>query len=444
MQEPELKNQSEFLIEKIKERPVNKKKLARRTVITAAMAVIFGLIACLTFLILEPLISKFLYPEEQPQIIVFPEDQEEMSPEEMLSDNMQHENTAGQITELPGFEELTRNQIRELMSEISLTKDNYRQLYVAASNYVDEIDNAMVTVTGVTSDVDWLNNEEEKKHRSYGVIFGENGKDLLILADYAPLSDAERLTVTFYNSVRLEARLKGVEGTTNLAVLAVDMGELGEEMSLDTITIAKLGSSGAKSMVGVPVIALGNPMGVEDSVGYGVITAETNRKNVADTYHKIMQTDIQGIKNASGILFNFSGQVIGIITNDKKDLEMDEMIAAYGITDLKKRLENICNDRKTPYLGISGVDVTRQANEEMGVPYGAYITEVEMNSPSMLAGIQQGDILVSIDNRKVDSYSEYADVLTQMKAGQNVTITVVRQAQDHYKEMKFSIVLGEM
>ena len=75
MPESSQNNQSDFMIEKIKERPVNKKKLLRRTVITAAMAVIFGLIACFTFLILEPVISNFLYPEEEPQIVVFPEDQ---------------------------------------------------------------------------------------------------------------------------------------------------------------------------------------------------------------------------------------------------------------------------------------------------------------------------------------------------------------------------------
>ena len=97
MREPEFKEQSGFMIEKIKERPVNKKKLLRRTIITASMAVIFGLIACVTFLLLEPVISNLLHPEEEPQIVVFPEDQQEMSPEEMLADNMQQENQANQV-----------------------------------------------------------------------------------------------------------------------------------------------------------------------------------------------------------------------------------------------------------------------------------------------------------------------------------------------------------
>ena len=76
-------SEKNFMIEKIKERPVNKKKLLRRTLITVSMAVIFGLVACFTFLVLEPVISNWLYPEEEPQVVVFPEDQDEMSPEQM-------------------------------------------------------------------------------------------------------------------------------------------------------------------------------------------------------------------------------------------------------------------------------------------------------------------------------------------------------------------------
>ena len=83
-------SEKNFMIEKIKERPVNKKKLLRRTLITVSMAVIFGLVACFTFLVLEPVISNWLYPEEEPQVVVFPEDQDEMSPEQMLAENMQH------------------------------------------------------------------------------------------------------------------------------------------------------------------------------------------------------------------------------------------------------------------------------------------------------------------------------------------------------------------
>lgn len=64
----------EFIKEKVKERPLNRKKLMRRTLLTASMAVIFGLIACFTFLVLEPVFSNLLYPEEEPQQVELKEE----------------------------------------------------------------------------------------------------------------------------------------------------------------------------------------------------------------------------------------------------------------------------------------------------------------------------------------------------------------------------------
>ena len=120
-------SEKNFMIEKIKERPVNKKKLLRRTLITVSMAVIFGLVACFTFLVLEPVISNWLYPEEEPQVVVFPEDQDEMSPEQMLAENMQQENQNSQSSSVPG-EVMEQEQIRELLSGIILDLDNYKQI----------------------------------------------------------------------------------------------------------------------------------------------------------------------------------------------------------------------------------------------------------------------------------------------------------------------------
>lgn len=443
MPESQQNNQSDFMIEKIKERPVNKKKLLRRTVITAAMAVIFGLIACFTFLILEPVISNFLYPEEEPQIVVFPEDQEEMSPEEMLADNMQQENQNNQMnqsTEPPESIPLEQEQIQEILSGVKLNLDNYKQLYASLSEYVSELNQYMVTVTGVSSNVDWFNNVQVSKNQASGVIIANNGKELLILVDYTPLQKAESLSFVFYNGVQAEAVVKEQDTTTNLAVLAVDLSSLDPAFLENGVKIATLGSSNVNNMVGTPTIALGRPMGTNNSLGYGMITSISSLSG-ADTNYKLLQTDITGSQNAGGVLFNLQGQVIGIITNTQGSSDMKNMITAYGITELKKRIEKMSNGEKAAYLGVSGVEVTKEANEQLKVPYGAYLTEVEMNSPAMEAGIQQGDVLVQIDERSILSFNEYIRVLMDKKAGDTIEITIMRQAQSEYKEMKFQVTL---
>ena len=458
MQEPQQNNNNDFMIEKIKDRPINRKKLLRRTLLTAAMAVIFGLIACFTFLVLEPVISNWLYPEEEPQLVVFPEDQEEMSPEEMLADIMQQEQQMQQqqiqqqiqqqLQQQPTSPEqqgtvLNQELILELLESVTIDVDDYRQMYMSLSEYANGLSQYMVTVTGKSSNIDWFNNIQESENQASGVIVANNGKELLVLVDYAPIREAETLSLTLYTGVQVGAIVKEQDKNTNLAILAVDLNLLDKDFLSDGLKIASLGTSALSNIVGTPVIALGRPMGTTGSIGYGMITAADIPINKADTNYKLMQTDIFGSENAGGILFNLHGQVVGIITTNHDNEDMKNIVSAYGISELKKRIEKMANAEKMAYLGISGVDVTKEAFLELGVPYGAYITEIEMDSPAMLAGIQQGDVLVKVDEKIIIKYSEYTAYLMQKKVGDTVKVSVMRQVQDEYKQMEFEVVLEE-
>ena len=84
------KKDTSFISEKIKQRPINRKKLLRRTIITVSLAVVFGMVACLTFLVLQPVFNDRLYPESSPEKISFPEEsaKDELTPEECLRTTM--------------------------------------------------------------------------------------------------------------------------------------------------------------------------------------------------------------------------------------------------------------------------------------------------------------------------------------------------------------------
>ena len=447
MTEPEKNSQNDFMIEKIKERPINKKKLIRRTVTTAAMAVIFGLIACVTFLLLEPVISNWLHPEEEPAPIVFPEDQEEMSPEDMLSENITPENSGEQDNPV-----LEQNQIQEILEGVVLDRDNYKQIYSDLSAYVSELNHSMVTVTGVSSNIDWFNDVEESKNQASGVVIANNNKNLLVLADYSPLKKAESLTMTFSyldgttgRNVSVPAELKDQDPTSGLAVISVNLSDIPAEImeSENGIQIAPLGSSNVRNIIGTPVIALGSPMGSNGSVGYGMISAVGSQNSQADTNYKYLQTDIYGSQNAGGVLFNLQGQVIGMITGQKSGLDLKNSVAAIGISEIKKSVEKMSNGEKIAYLGINGIDVTDEAYEELGVPYGAFVKDVEMNSPSMQAGIQQGDVLVDFEGRSIRNYNDYITALMQAEAGSTVNLKVMRAAMGEYKEMNIRVTLDE-
>lgn len=430
------------MIEKIKERPVNRKKLLRRTIITASMAVIFGLIACVTFLVLEPLINNWLYPEEEPQIVVFPEDQQEMSPEDMLAENLPPAETPTPTPE-PQDVVLDKQQIADILSGVVLDKENYRQLYTAMSEYTAELNRSIVTVTAVTSNIDWFNNVQESRNQTAGVIITDNGKELLVLTAAGLLQSAESLTLTFYNGAQVNASVKQQDSTTGLAILAVALTDVPDSVGGDDFVYPALGSANSNNLAGIPVIAMGSPIGISNSVGYGMITSSSHIYSAIDRNYRILQTDINGSQSASGVLFDLEGQIVGVITENKTGSDVKNVIYAYGITDLRRIMEKLSNGNVVPYLGISGVTVSADINTELGVPQGAFVRKVDMDSPAMLAGIQQGDVITNIGGRNVLIFNDYSNALMMLEPGQTINITVMRKVQDEFREMNFAIEVGE-
>ena len=232
-------NNNDFMIEKIKERPINRKKLIRRTVTTVTMALIFGLVACFTILFLEPIISDYLYPEEEAEPITFVEDEEEMKPEDMLEEK-ETETIIHIIQQETVNPQLDQEQVDEILEAVALDKSHYIQLYDVMSEYVAELEQYMVTVTGVEEDQDWLANSYESTSTTYGVVIKKNNKDIFILTDYNTLKKAEEIQVTFYNGKKNKAVLLGMHTEMDIAILAVSQEEYGTEEEVGLLPEAPL------------------------------------------------------------------------------------------------------------------------------------------------------------------------------------------------------------
>lgn len=426
---------TDFMKETIKQRPLNRKKLIRRTLITAAMAVVFGLVACLTFLLLEPVISNKLYPEEEPSQVVLVEESEEdeILPEDMIVDESQM-NTEPTTPPVLGDE-----QIAQVLSEMKLGVDDYSSLYNALSDVAKEVKRSMVTVVGITSDVDWFNNVYESEGAISGVIVADNGRELLILTNYNVIKDAEILKIRFCDGMEHEASLKKRDLNTGLAILSVSKESI-KKSTLDMAIPAKLGSSAGSNLTGNPVIAIGQPMGVTDSLCYGFITSSGSLIDLPDSRYKLITTDIYGSTSATGVLANLRGQIIGIIDTTHNTSDTRNLIGAIGITDLKKVIECMSNDKNIPYFGLYGADVSAQINEELGVPYGAYIMEIDMDSPAMEAGIQSGDVIIGLGDTEINNYQELIGCMLDSKPEQTISVKLLRQGPEEYTEMELDVV----
>lgn len=437
MEENKNQGNTDFMKETIKQRPLNKRKLVRRTMITAAMAVVFGTIACLTFLVLEPVISNRLYPKEEPQPVVFgEEEEEEILPEDMIADE-------SEMYPIPSRQPvvLEDEQIEQVLSEMQLGVSDYISLSAGLSQLAREIQKSMVTVVGVTSDVDWFNNKYENEGVVSGVIVADNGKELLVLANINSLKEAESLRVTFIDKKEYRAEIKTKDNNTGFAILSVGKTFIKNE-TLQSIQTVTLGSSASNTLISSPIIALGSPIGTEGSICFGNITSTNGSIHLPDSAYKQITTDIYGSKNASGVLINLRGQVIGIIDMSYNSQDMDNLISAIGITELKKTIECLSNGKNIPYMGVHGADVTKEANEELGVPLGAYIKEIDMAAPAMNAGIQSGDVIVRLQEEEVLSYSDLISKLLLREPEEIITVGLMRQGPEGYTEMEVTVTLG--
>lgn len=443
-----------FLQEKIKERPINKKKLIKRTIITAMMAVLFGLLACLSFLLLEPVLNNWLYPEEEPEVVTFPQEQKEMLPEDMLTESTatQSEESAqgknseistqpdtqgetGMVSDEPNdTPTIDEPDMEEDLFALKPYQMQYEELYKAYG----EIASSMVTVTALHSDVDWFNNTYQSEGTTAGVIIANNNKELLILAKKSPLETAESIRITFCNGANADASVKKYDVGTNLAVLAVDLKYV-SSTTLDYASVAVLGSSASSGLIGTPVIAVGNLFGYKDNVCYGIVTSKNNNVQLADNEYKLITTDIYASENPSGILVNLEGEVIGIIDNSYNNSDTKNLLSAVGITELKGMITKLSNGEDIPYLGIYTQDITVQARTEMGLPQGAYIFAIDMDSPAMTSGIQRGDIIVQVGNQEIHGASDYMNVLRDAVIDRNLRVVVQRADVASYKEIAFTI-----
>lgn len=446
-------NDFHFLQEKIKERPINKKKLLKKTIITASMAVLFGLLACLSFTLLEPVLNNWLYPEEEPEIVTFPQEQEEMLPEDMLTEGsttqtVQEESTES-VTQSQG-DSLTdtgmeaaddnpqENQSAPDDGEEEPALKSYMMQYEELYDTYKGLSSSMVTVTALHSDVDWFNNTYQSEGTTAGVIIANNNRELLILSKKSPLGTAESIRVTFCNGVNADAEIKKYDKNTDLAVLAVDLKYVGST-TLDYVSVARLGSSASSGIIGTPVIALGNLFGYKDSVCYGMVTSKGSKVALADDEYELITTDIYASENPSGILVSLSGEVIGIIDNSYNNSDTKNLLSVIGITELKGMITKLSNGEDIPYLGIYTQDITPQVRMEMGLPQGAYIFDIDMDSPAMLNGIQKGDIIVQVGAQDIRSAADYMNALRDAAIDRKLRIVVQRANADLYEEMTFIV-----
>lgn len=404
-----------FMKEKIKDKPFYKKKWVQLVVLTAAAAAVFGVIAGFCFVRTRDWLEEQAAQKARKEIEI----------------PMDTEDEPSQTEETDPAEAVPAEPI---VIENELTLEDYAHFYEQLQEVAENVQKSLVTVTAVSSDVDWFNEGYENLGQASGLIIGDNGVELLILTSYSNVKACDGIQVTFVDQAVVTAALKTYDVTTDFAILSVNLSDISGETS-EAIQEAVLGNS-TRLKAAAPVLAVGRADGTEGSIKVGMLTSTSNTQSVVDAQYRILMTDMVKVQGSDGVLVNLKGEVIGMIQSQQQAAAAENVISAYAISDLKNLISHLSNSQDIAYLGIKAVTVTEEALHS-GIPAGIYVTEVELDSPAMLGGVQSGDVLQAVNGQKVSEMSEFMSILTRLSNKQYISMEGRRLTKSGYKKVNY-------
>lgn len=289
----------------------------------------------------------------------------------------------------------------------------------------------------------------ESSSAGSGIVMARDDENLYVATNNHVVSGAKEISVCFNDSEEqvYEAEVKGTDATNDLAIVAVALEDIPEDV-LGKISIATLGDSDNTS-VGEQVVAIGNALGYGQSVTSGYVSALDREVEIDGSTAELIQTDTAiNPGNSGGALFNMSGEVIGINSAKFSSEEVEGMGYAIPVSVAEPILEQLMtmdkvDSDKKGVIGITGTDVSTDVSEMYDIPQGVYVDSVTKDGAAQKAGIEKGDIITSFDGREVSDMSTLKNLLEYYAAGDKVEITVQRRSDSGYEEKKFTIKLDK-
>ncbi|WP_425542207.1 S1C family serine protease [Salinibacillus aidingensis] len=265
-----------------------------------------------------------------------------------------------------------------------------------------------------------------------GVIYNVTNDAAYIVTNNHVIEGASEIEVSLYNGDVVTAKLVGTDSLTDIAVLKIagnyDINplEFGDSDALRT---------------GQEVIAIGNPLGLELSrtVTQGIVSAVdrtiTVSTSVGDWNLEVIQTDAAiNPGNSGGALINSSGKLIGINSLKISDSGVEGLGFAIPSNEVVTIIDEIMEHGQVvrPYLGVGLANLNEinpfyAQNLPEGITEGAIVISVDQNSAAGLAGLQQKDIITSINDQPIEGEEDLRRYLyTQLESGDKATIKFYR------------------
>ena len=267
-----------------------------------------------------------------------------------------------------------------------------------------------------------------------GFVFTSDG---YIVTNYHVVEGSTSIKVSTYDNNTYEAKLVGYDESNDIAVLKVDGVKL---------TPVILGDSD-KMNVGDNVVAIGNPLGeLTFTLTAGMVSALNRQVTIDDLSMNLIQTDCAiNSGNSGGALFNSYGEVIGM-TNAKysssgnnSSASIDNIGFAIPSNTVSSIVSSIIEKGyvEKVYIGVS-VSTLENGQRDSSNVRGAQVVSVVEDSPAEKAGVEKGDIITAVNGEKITSSSGLTSWVTKSKAGDVLTLSIVRDGED----IELKVTLG--
>ena len=422
----------------------NQNSFQKKAGTTIALAVIFGLVAAVVFQAANFAADRFLNTGKSSVQIKTTDsvDLQETASADSTADKVLSDSENGTVAavaqaSMPSVVAITTVSVQEIPSFFGYSSRQYKSASTGSGIIVGDNDDELLIAT---------NNH---------VVDGATTLSVCFIGDDVANAETETVNAGDNGDLNVEdavsAKIKGTDADNDLAVVAVKKSDIPED-TLNQIKIAQIGSSDDLA-VGQQVVAIGNALGYGQSVTSGWISALNRTISTDDGTNStgLIQTDAAiNPGNSGGALLNMKGELIGINSAKYADSAVEGMGYAIPISKAKPILEELMNretrekvdSSKKGYLGVSLANLTTEAIEMYNMPTGAFVRNVEDDSPAQEAGICKGDIIVKFDGQKVSDGDDLLDKLQYYKSGEKIEAVIARATNGEYEENTVELTLG--
>lgn len=327
----------------------------------------------------------------------------------------------------------TVQQSNRTATTVNVKKVDGQTLMSPAEVYASTV-NSVVSINCSAVSTNIFGQQTESASSGSGFIYTADG---YIVTNQHVIANASSINVTLYNGDTYPATLVGSDSDYDVAVLKIDAKDL---------PAVTLGNS-TDVNVGDTVMAIGNPLGeLTFSMSSGIVSCVNRAINVEGTPFNMIQVDASiNPGNSGGPLMNLYGEVVGIVSakySSYADTTVEGLGFAIPINDVQSIISDIMENGSVTdkaYMAITAGTMTQQmaAQYKINATEGVFVYSVEDGGAGDKAGLKLGDVITKLNDTQITSMEDLSAAKKGFKAGDTVTLTVLRDGQEITTQLTF-------